>query len=76
MGIKTAAAFVIFCIPFILLTVWALVDISIKRFKTPKEKVAWYLIGLVPFIGWLIYLILGFRRGVRTDRMPPQNKKS
>lgn len=70
MGIKAAAAFVILCVPFILLTIWALVDISIKSFKTAKEKVIWYLIGLVPFIGWLIYLVFGFRRGIRPDRMP------
>jgi len=68
-----AVTFIILCIPFLLLTVWALVDISIKDFKTLKEKVIWYLIGLVPFIGWLIYLIFGFRRGVRMDRSPPKN---
>ena len=71
MGIKAAATFVILCIPFLLLTVWALVDISIKDFKTLKEKVIWYLVGLVPFIGWLIYLVLGFRRGTKTKGLPP-----
>jgi len=71
MGIKAAATFVILCIPFLLLTGWALVDISIKDFKTLKEKVIWYLIGLVPFVGWLIYLIFGFRRGTKTKDLPP-----
>lgn len=73
MGLKAAATFVLLCIPFLLLTVWALVDISIKDFKTLKEKVIWYLIGLVPFIGWLIYLIFGFRRGIKTGGLPPKN---
>jgi len=70
MSIKAAATFVLLSIPFFLLTVWALVDISIKDFKTLKEKVIWYLIALIPFIGWLIYLIVGFRRGVKPDRSP------
>ena len=70
MSIKAAATFVLLSIPFFLLTVWALVDISIKDFKTLKEKVIWYLIALIPFIGWLIYLILGFRRGVKPNRSP------
>ncbi|MBC2713718.1 MAG: PLDc_N domain-containing protein [Desulfobacteraceae bacterium] len=50
-------------IPFLLLTIWMLVDISIKQFKSPGEKAVWWLLALVPFIGWLIYLIFGFRRG-------------
>ena len=70
MSIKAAATFVLLSIPFFLLTVWALVDISIKDFKTLKEKVIWYLVALIPFIGWLIYLIVGFRRGVKPDRSP------
>jgi uncharacterized membrane protein YhaH (DUF805 family) len=70
MSIKAAATFVLLSVPFFLLTVWALVDISIKDFKTLKEKVIWYLIALIPFIGWLIYLILGFRRGVKPNRSP------
>jgi len=68
MSIKAAATFVLLSVPFFLLTVWALVDISIKDFKTLKEKVIWYLVALIPFIGWLIYLILGFRRGVKPNR--------
>lgn len=67
MDLKTAGTFILLCIPFLLLTVWALVDISIKDFNTLKEKAIWYIIALVPFIGWLIYLIFGFRRGRKPD---------
>ncbi|MBS3756991.1 MAG: PLDc N-terminal domain-containing protein [Desulfobacterales bacterium] len=49
-----------------LLTVWALVDVSMKAFPSMGEKVIWWLIALIPFIGWLIYLVFGFRRGTRT----------
>lgn len=50
--------------PFFILTVWALVNVSVKSFPGGlREKVIWWLIALIPFIGWLIYLIFGFRRG-------------
>lgn len=63
MELKTTITFIIITIPFFLLTIWMLVDISMKQFKTTGEKAAWWLIALTPFIGWLIYLIFGFRRG-------------
>ena len=56
-------------VPFFLLTVWALVDVSMKTFPSMGEKVAWWLISLIPFIGWLIYLVIGFRRGTRADNI-------
>ncbi|MEZ4578797.1 MAG: hypothetical protein R2875_12560 [Desulfobacterales bacterium] len=31
------------------MTIWMLVDISIKQFNTTGEKVAWWLITLTPF---------------------------
>lgn len=63
MELKTIVTFIAMTIPFLLLTIWMLVDISIKQFKSPGEKAVWWLLALVPFIGWLIYLIFGFRRG-------------
>jgi len=63
MEFKTALTFIAMTIPFLLLTIWMLVDISMKQFKSTGEKAAWWIITLTPFIGWLIYLIFGFRRG-------------
>jgi hypothetical protein len=63
--VKVVSLFIVFTIPFFLLTVWALVDISMKQFPSGGEKAAWWLITLIPFCGWLIYLIIGFRRGVK-----------
>jgi uncharacterized membrane protein YhaH (DUF805 family) len=63
MELKTALIFVAITIPFFLMTIWMLVDISMKKFKSPGEKAAWWIITLTPFIGWFIYLVLGFRRG-------------
>ncbi len=67
MEIKTTVFIVALTIPFFLLTIWMLVDISMKKFRTPAEKGAWWIITLTPFIGWLIYLIFGFRRGKKPD---------
>ncbi|MCF8111804.1 MAG: PLDc N-terminal domain-containing protein [Desulfobacteraceae bacterium] len=54
--------------PFFILTLWALINVSVKTFPGRlREKVIWWLIALIPFIGWLIYLIFGFRRGKRLN---------
>ena len=45
------------------LTMLALIDIIKKDFSSIKIKVLWHFVALVPIIGWLIYLIFGFRRG-------------
>ena len=63
MELKTILTFIAMTIPFFLLTIWMLVDISMKQFKSPGEKAGWWILTLTPFIGWLIYLIFGFRRG-------------
>jgi len=46
-----------------LLTVLAIIDIIRKDFGTIGKKALWGLIAVVPFIGWLVYLIFGFRKG-------------
>lgn len=51
--------------PFFMLTMWAAVDVAAKQFRTPREKTIWWIIALIPFIGWLIYLVGGHGRGVK-----------
>jgi len=63
MDLKTITTFIAMTVPFFLLTLWMLIDVSMKQFKSPGEKAAWWLIALIPFIGCFIYLIIGFRRG-------------
>lgn len=55
---------------FYALTVWAIVDIARKNFGTMGQKALWAFIGLIPFVGWLIYLIFGFRKGTKACDMP------
>jgi uncharacterized membrane protein len=48
---------------FYLLTILAVVDIVRKDFGTIGKKALWGVIAMIPFVGWLIYLIFGFRKG-------------
>ncbi len=45
------------------LTMLALIDIIKKDFGSAKAKVIWHFVALIPLIGWLIYLIFGFKKG-------------
>ncbi len=63
MYLKTAVTFAAICIPFFLLTVWAIVDAAQKDFGTTGRKALWVLIAGVPFIGFIPYFLIGFRKG-------------
>ena len=45
------------------LTMLALVDIIKKDFGSPKTKLLWHFIALIPLAGWFIYLVFGYRKG-------------
>ena len=51
------------CIPFVLLTFWAIFDAARRDFGTIEKKAVWVLVSAVPFIGFIIYLIFGLKRG-------------
>jgi uncharacterized membrane protein YhaH (DUF805 family) len=63
MDIKTAITIVFISIPFFLASVWAIVDVGQKDFGSTGKKALWGLTASIPFIGFLIYLIFGFRKG-------------
>lgn len=67
MDIKILTVILGITVPFFLLTICMLVDVSMKQFPSPAEKAIWWIVALIPFIGWLIYLIFGFRRGKRPE---------
>ena len=54
----------IFSISF-LLTMLALKDIILKDFGSNRAKLIWHFIAIVPLIGWLVYLVFGFKKGRR-----------
>lgn len=64
--LKTAITFIGISIPFFLMTIWAIVDVAQKDFGTIKKKVLWGVIASIPFIGFIVYLIFGFRKGKKS----------
>ncbi len=50
-----------------MLTVVAIIDIARKDFGTIGKKALWGCIALIPFVGWLVYLLFGFRKGKKPE---------
>jgi uncharacterized membrane protein len=63
LDIATVIFWIKISVVFYLLTILAVVDIVRKDFGTLGKKALWGIIAMIPFIGWLIYLIFGFRKG-------------
>ena len=66
MTLKLLVIFLALCVPFLMATIWAVVDVSQKDFGTSGKKALWWIIASVPFIGFIVYLIVGFRKGKKT----------
>ena len=49
--------------PFLLGTLWAVINAAQKDFETFNAKLIWLFIAAIPFIGFIIYLIFGMRKG-------------
>jgi uncharacterized membrane protein YhaH (DUF805 family) len=71
----TAMVWIKISIVFYVLTIIAIIDILRKDFDTIGKKALWGIIALIPFVGWLIYLIFGFRKGKKpeSDNRPSNN---
>ena len=66
MNLKTVTTLLLLTVPFFTGTVWAIVDVSQKNFGSIGKKTLWGVISAVPFIGFIVYLIFGFRKGKKT----------
>ena len=66
MDIATVMVWIKISVVFYLLTMLAIIDIVRKDFGTIGKKALWGIIAMIPFFGWLIYLIFGFRKGKKT----------
>jgi uncharacterized membrane protein len=66
LDLSTAIFWIKISVVFYLLTILAIVDIVRKDFGTIGKKALWGIIAMIPFVGWLIYLIFGFRKGKKT----------
>ena len=68
MDTATALFWIKISVVFYLLTVLAIVDIVRKDFGSIGKKALWGVIAMIPFVGWLVYLIFGFRKGKKPVR--------
>ena len=48
-----------------LLTMMALRDIILKDFGSTRAKFIWHFNAIVPLVGWLVYLVFGYKKGRR-----------
>lgn len=53
-------------VPFLLATLWAVIHAAQKEFGSLREKVLWMMIAAIPFIGFILYLIFGCRKGKKS----------
>lgn len=49
--------------PFLLGTLWAILNVAQKDFGTFGKKAMWLIVAAIPFIGFIIYLIFGMKKG-------------
>ena len=68
MDLKSIAIFLGLCIPFFLLTVWAVVDASQRDFGSNSKKVVWWIVASIPFIGFIPYFLVGIRQGKKPEK--------
>ncbi len=47
------------------LTMLALIDIIRKDFPSIKEKFLWHIVAVIPIVGWLIYYVVGAKKGTK-----------
>ena len=63
MDLNTVTTVLWVTVPFFAGTVWAIVDVGRKDFGSVGKKALWVIISAVPFVGFIVYLIFGLRKG-------------
>jgi hypothetical protein len=61
--LRAILVFLAVCVPFFIGTIWAVVDVAQKDFGSAGAKAKWWLIASIPFAGFIVYLLIGFRKG-------------
>jgi Phospholipase_D-nuclease N-terminal len=65
--LKAILIFLAICVPFFIGTIWAVTDVAQKDFGTGKSKAVWWVVASIPFVGFIVYLLTGFRKGKKAD---------
>jgi len=69
---KTVFIMVALSVPFFIMTVWAVVDAALKDFGTLGKKALWLIVAAIPYLGFVFYFAIGFRKGKKqVDLTPP-----
>jgi hypothetical protein len=63
MDLRSLAVFLGLCVPFFLLTIWAVVDVAQRDFGSNGRKALWWVIASIPFVGFVPYFLVGIRQG-------------
>lgn len=50
--------------PFFILTMIAVIHASQREFPTMGQKVVWMLVAAIPFIGFVVYFLIGRRKAL------------
>jgi hypothetical protein len=50
-----------------LTTCWSLVDVAGRDFGAIEKKAVWGVVAFIPFVGWMVYLLWGRKRGRRRE---------
>jgi hypothetical protein len=64
--LKAILIFLVLCVPFFIGSVWAVIDVAQKDFGSTREKAKWWIVASIPFVGFIVYLVAGFRKGKKT----------
>lgn len=67
MNLNTLYVVLAIALPFMLLSFWAILNAAQKEFGSLEKKMLWTLVAAIPFIGFIIYLIFGFKKGKKPD---------
>lgn len=70
MDLHTIKIVVLIVVPFLILTVWAVVHAAQQDFGTAGRKAVWMLLASIPFVGFAVYFIFGARQGRKPDPTP------
>ena len=65
MDLKTIGVVIGLTIPFVLLTVLAIVNASQKDFGSTGKKALWMLVAAIPFFGFILYFLVGRRQAIK-----------
>jgi len=68
MDLKTTGTFILLCVPFFIMTLWAIVNAAEKDFSSMRQKAIWLFIAAIPFVGFIIYFPFGARKGKKPGR--------